>query len=77
MNIENKMPESGQFVAVWEYAGEMWSYTMRVQDGELQVYQDEVYEEEIGVIGDEWVKYNGMFTADDGPLPDNAVFITA
>lgn len=41
------MPTSGQFVAMWEYNGAIWSSTMRYDDdGELKEYS---------IDGDGWV----------------------
>ena len=38
MNTTKVMPTEGQFVAVWEYNGEMWSDTCRMVDGNFQVF---------------------------------------
>lgn len=29
------MPDSGQFVAMWTYNNQVWSYTLRIRDGVL------------------------------------------
>lgn len=41
MNIVDEMPEEGQFVAVWEYNGEIWSDTFSIIDGELMKFSDD------------------------------------
>lgn len=33
-----EMPKDGQFVAVWEYNGALWSYTLRWSEDQLQIY---------------------------------------
>lgn len=34
----DEMPSSGQFVAVWEHDGELWSDVLKWRDGELFSY---------------------------------------
>lgn len=38
MRTVKERPESGQFVAVWEYGGEIWGQTSKVINGELYTY---------------------------------------
>jgi hypothetical protein len=43
MKSTDNMPETGQFVAVWEHNGNVWSGTYKWKDSELlrySVYQD-------------------------------------
>ena len=49
MKKVKEMPTSGQFVAVWEYDGNLWSNTMEwKEDGCLYHYEE---------TGDKWI-YN-------------------
>lgn len=34
------MPSKGQFVAVWEYNNEIWSNTVKIEDGKVFVYSE-------------------------------------
>lgn len=38
-SLPSWMPTFGQFVAVWEYDGEMWSGTYKVEGGQLFRYE--------------------------------------
>ena len=40
------LPESGQFIAVWEFDDELWSAAFRVTTGGLETYnsKDDVWE---------------------------------
>ena len=42
--IQTEQPLEGQFIAIWEYKGNLWSYTLRYgEDGYLEQYvADEV-----------------------------------
>ena len=40
MRIVEVRPETGQFVEVWEYANEIWSQTLRWNEGQLELYND-------------------------------------
>lgn len=41
MKEVNEEPETGQFVAMWTYGGEIWSSTYKYIEGELAVYCEE------------------------------------
>lgn len=41
MKQVNRVPTSGQFVAVWEYGVNVWSSTYQWEDGKLQEYNDD------------------------------------
>lgn len=38
MKQVKKIPQEGQFVAIWEYKGKLWSSTYKWQDGVLLAY---------------------------------------
>lgn len=38
MNVTKTLPQSGQFVATWEYMGSVWSETFKWINGELMEY---------------------------------------
>ena len=44
-------PTSGQFVAMWEYNGVLWSQNTRIFNGKREVFIDANDENE---FGDEW-----------------------
>lgn len=44
MILVNEMPKSGQFVAVWEYGGSIWSDTFCWEDDKLLCYAPEGWE---------------------------------
>lgn len=41
MKLVTAQPTTGQFVAVWEYDGEMWSDTYRWDNGDLFMFDAE------------------------------------
>ncbi|MCK5612539.1 hypothetical protein KAR91_62285 [Candidatus Pacearchaeota archaeon] len=46
MKIVDEHPTEGQFIAVWEYDGVIWSEVRRWNNGKLEAYYDPIYEEE-------------------------------
>lgn len=62
MNIVTTMPTSGQFVAVWEYAGVLWSETYRVEGTRLFVYnvEEDDFEPECLLSGAEWPERSNL-----------------
>jgi len=41
--LTKDMPQSGQFVTIWEYNNTLWSETRMWEDGELKVHGVDVY----------------------------------
>ena len=41
MRITKEQPTSGQFVAMWEYNGAMWSVTLRIKRGVRERFIEE------------------------------------
>ena len=54
MEIVTDEPESGQFIKIWEYQGEVWSETVRWKGPTREIYDSN---------SDEWVHYScGNYT---------------
>lgn len=72
MKILNDAPEEGNFVAVWEYQGCIWSDSFMFINGSLHIYQKN---DEYGEVVDDWVptepKYHpGLAYNPVGIVPD-------
>lgn len=55
MILTNRMPESGQFVALWTYEGRPWSATLKYENGILLEWQQQ--ELDIGRTDGVWIEF--------------------
>ncbi len=52
-----EMPVNGQFVAIWEFRGQIWSDTFKYIDGNLYCYVDNNFGEHLEYV---WVIYDDL-----------------
>ena len=52
MRITTTEPTIGQFVAMWEYNGSLWSENLRVVNGVREIF---IESSDFNEFGDEWV----------------------
>ena len=61
MKITKTEPTKGQFVAMWEYKGVLWSQNTRILNGKREVFIDANDENE---FGDEWIEDASVYPQD-------------
>jgi len=61
MKITKTEPTKGQFVAMWEYKGVLWSQNTRILNGQREVFIDAHDENE---FGDEWIEDPSVYPQD-------------